>query len=220
MIVGITGPSGAGKSHLSTLLAARGFAILDCDKIYHELISSPGSCVTELCEQFGPAVLNINGGIDRNALGRIVFSSPGALLKLNSITHKYIIDEIKSRIDALRPGTSAVIDAPTLFEAGCDALCDLTIGVLASRQTRTARLIERDGAFKTAEELEARMNASKPELFYTQRCDMIWVNDREDASAAEFADRIAALCTGNGPSRRKIPKTDISVASNGSESDK
>ena len=48
MIIGITGPSGSGKSLFCSMLAERGFTVLDCDKIYHDMISAPGECTAAI----------------------------------------------------------------------------------------------------------------------------------------------------------------------------
>ena len=75
MIIGITGPSGSGKSLFCSMLAERGFTVLDCDKIYHDMISAPGECTAALAREFGNEILNAQGGIDRSALADRVFNS-------------------------------------------------------------------------------------------------------------------------------------------------
>ena len=103
LIIGITGPSGAGKGAVSEYLNTKyGFKVIDADKVYHQIISSPSDCVDELVEHFGKAILNENGGIDRKALSSLVFGEKNKerLLLLNEITHKYVIREIDELISA------------------------------------------------------------------------------------------------------------------------
>lgn len=90
MIIGVTGPSGAGKSLFCSMLAERGFRVLDCDKIYHDIISSPCECTSALEARFGHGIINENGGVDRSALADIVFKDDEALTDLNSITLGYV----------------------------------------------------------------------------------------------------------------------------------
>ncbi len=191
MTIGVTGPSGAGKSFFCSLLAARGFCVLDCDKIYHDMISAPGDCTRELAASFGNRVLLSGGGIDRSALSDIVFSDPAALQKLDLITHKYVKAELSRLIELSDAPT--VIDAPQLFEAECNSLCEATIGILAAGDERAARLYERDGARRTRAQLDARINASLPDSFYLERCTHIFRNDHDAAALCAFADRIAEL---------------------------
>lgn len=193
MTIGVTGPSGAGKSLFCSMLAARGFCVLDCDMIYHEMIAAPGECTSELAMRFGEGILDTAGGIDRSALADAVFKDKAALGDLNRITHKYVADEVMARSAvAANAGIHVAIDAPLLFEAGLDGMCDLTVGILAPRGSRAARLIERDGASRTPEQLQARINASRDDSYYTERCSVTMMNNGDIDALGEFADRIAA----------------------------
>jgi len=192
MIIGVTGPSGAGKSLFCSMLAERGFRVLDCDKIYHDIISSPCECTSALEARFGHGIINENGGVDRSALADIVFKDDEALTDLNSITLGYVKKEVKRMAyDAVSVGTPVVIDAPTLFEAGCEELCDITVGLLAPREKRAARLSSRDGGVRSEKQIASRIDASKSDNFYISRCDTVWHNDGNTDALAAFADRLA-----------------------------
>lgn len=193
MIVGITGPSGAGKSLFCSMLASHGFLILDCDKIYHEIISSPGECTDELVREFGGDILDTHGGIDRSALADKVFGSNDALNRLNSITHKYVMRKVSALAgSAERSGIHVAIDAPTLLEAGGDSICGMTVGILAPKPQRASRLAVRDGNFRTPQQLRSRIDASKPDEFYSEHCDRIFRNDKGYDKLEAFALQIAA----------------------------
>lgn len=195
MIIGVTGPSGAGKSVLCSMLAERGFRIFDCDGIYHDIISGPGDCTAELARRFGTGIIdNETGGIDRSALADTVFGNDRALADLNSITHKYVLQAVRGLVgQAEEEGVFCVIDAPLLFESKCDLICDITVGVLASRRNRMLRLIERDGKRRTPTQILARIDAAKPEQFYRGQCTYIFRNKGSLEDMATFADKIAAI---------------------------
>lgn len=191
MTIGVTGPSGAGKSFFCSLLAERGFYVLDCDKIYHAIISVPSNCTREIAASFGDVVLSPSGGINRSALSDIVFSDSSALALLNRITHKYVRSELL-RLIAFSD-VPAVIDAPLLFEAECDRLCNVTIGILATDTERKTRLYVRDGNVRTNDQLNARISASQPDVFYAERCTYVFRNDQGMEALCDFADKITAL---------------------------
>ena len=65
-------------------------------------------------------------------------------------------------------------DAPTLFEAGVDGLCEQVIGVLADTETRVQRVMARDGL--SVEAARARILAQPDDGFYRARCDYIIEN--------------------------------------------
>ena len=193
--IGVTGPSGSGKSLFCSLFANTGFFAIDCDEVYHELTDAPSECTRELASEFGDEILLPSGALDRRALAKVVFA-PDAKNKLdilNAITHKYVLSEVRRRIAALSPDCrGALVDAPLLFESGFDKECDLTVALLAPRETRLSRLSERDSLPTNA--LNARLDAAKSDEWYTERCDVTVYNtgDADDlqTAVADIAKKI------------------------------
>ena len=168
-VMGLTGSSGAGKSAAAEIFSLYGIPVLDADLIYHEILKTDGACTQELAAAFGDAILGADGLVSRMALADTVFGKPNtaALLHtLNTITHKYVMSEIRKRLQALRNGgaPAAVIDAPLLFEANAHLECDFVIGVVADRELRAERIMARDGISK--EHAEKRLQAQKSDEFF------------------------------------------------------
>lgn len=179
-IIGITGPSGAGKGAASEYLNTKyGYKVIDADKVYHGIISSPSDCVKELAERFGEGILNEQGGIDRKALSKMVFGEENKekLLLLNKITHKYVTVEIKALLESFeREGVAVcVIDAPLLIEAGVNKLCDRVLVVYADREIRAERIAKRDGIDMDSALL--RINSQKSYEFYSENSDFFITNN-------------------------------------------
>lgn len=184
-VIGLTGSSGAGKSLVASILTKKGLPVIDADAIYHEILASGGACTDELVDAFGKEILDPRGLVDRHALASAVFGKPQTELllhTLNDITHKYVMREIEKTLQTLqRNGTRfAVLDAPLLFEANADLLCDLVIGVVAREEAREARIVCRDGI--TTDEAQKRLRAQKSDEFYRSRCDHIIENDTDQAT--------------------------------------
>ena len=57
-----------------------------------------------------------------------------------------------------------MVDAPLLYEASADALCDTVVAVIAPPDIRQRRIMVRDNL--TAEQAAQRMAAQKPDDFY------------------------------------------------------
>jgi len=192
-IIGITGGTGAGKTTALRALESLGAMVLDADVIYHELLSENAEMKAEIGAEFagvsggvsgsvssgvsGSIAGDVSGGvsgedtIDRKKLAEIVFNDPAALLKLNSITHKYVGDEIQRRLADwdTQGGTLAAIDAIALIESGRAAKCDVVVFVTAPEEIRIKRIMDRDGISR--EQAEMRIYAQKPSEFYKQNCD-------------------------------------------------
>lgn len=176
-VIGLTGPSGAGKSEVADLLHRHGIAVIDADAVYHALLLPPSPCLDELCARFGSEILNADGTLNRPYLGSIAFNAPAALADLNAIAHRYVMQDIRASLSSYkRLGARAVvIDAPQLFEAGADALCDTVISVLAPRETRIGRIMARDGIDR--ESAARRVDAQKSDAFFREHSDHVIEND-------------------------------------------
>ncbi len=185
-VIGVTGPSGAGKGAVSEILSEKyGFSVIDADKVYHAMVSSPSSCLDEIIRHFGNSVIGEDGGLDRQALSKLVFGDENRdkLTLLNSITHKYVVSEINRSVSQLRQDDiSCVIDAPLLIEAGLDDICDLVISVLADKAIRIERIALRDGI--SVENASLRVSSQKNDDFYIKNCD-VTVYNNSDASLLE-----------------------------------
>ena len=165
-IIGITGPSGAGKSTVSEYFKKVGAHIIDADIVAHDVVMPGKPALEKIKKEWSEAV--IEGALDRKVMARIAFSSDAELHKLNSITHKYIISDIKEEIKKSNADIF-VIDAIALFESELGAMCDVTIAVIADKETRVLRIMARDNL--TRIEAESRINAQKNDEFYKDRAD-------------------------------------------------
>ncbi len=108
----LTGGIGSGKSYVAARLESRGWAVIDADRIGHEVIQ-PGGAAFEAVAGRWPDVV-VDGAIDRRALGRIVFASEGDLAELESYTHPAIRATIAERI--VSAGARVVLEIPLLNE--------------------------------------------------------------------------------------------------------
>ena len=184
MILGITGGTGCGKTTLLKEIEHRGGLVLDCDAVYHELLTRDDALLNAIEARF-PGVV-VDKKLERKRLGAIVFADEQALLDLNAITHGAIKGEIIRRL-AENP-TLAAIDAIALFEGGLAELCDTTVAVCAPEEERVQRLMARDHISR--EYAQNRINAQKPEHWFRQMCDHTLYND---GSRAEFEEKCRAF---------------------------
>ena len=174
-IIGLTGGTGSGKTTVLQYLTDRGALGLDCDEIYHQLLSESRDMLAELQARFPDAFPG--GTFDRKGLGRVVFSDPAALSDLNAITHRFVKEEVRRRLreHARTGGKTAVIDAIALIESGLGELCTMTVGVTADSEVRMRRIMAREGI--SEEYARSRIAAQKPDTFFIENCTRVLYNN-------------------------------------------
>ncbi len=193
-VIGVTGPSGAGKGVVSDMIQKHGAYVIDCDVIYSEIIKPPSLCLDELCSFFGQGILSSDGTLDRYVLSSIVFGEENKdkLLKLNDITHKYVVAETREIVKRLMTTDTkiCVIDAPLLIESGLCRDCNITVCVLADRAIRADRISERDSI--DIDKAMARIDSQKRDEFYIENTDHSIYNNGDLQSLSESVDKILA----------------------------
>ena len=145
-VIGLCGQSGSGKGLVCAFFNELNIKCIDTDKIYHDIISTDSECTRELITVFGDTIY-ANPGINRKELAKLAFSSEKKLKKLNAITHKHILENVRVQIDKIKGEQlydGIIIDAPLLFESGFDVECEATIAVIANDDIKISRIIKRD----------------------------------------------------------------------------
>lgn len=163
-VIGLTGNIACGKSTVVAMLRELGAAVCDADAVVHAVQAPGGVAYQPIIEAFGAGILTAGFGspIDRAALGRIVFSSPDQLRRLESLVHPAVRSAIFSWVDAqIAAGVRvAVIDAIKLIESGYPEMCDAVWVVTATVDQQLARLM-RDRGMSEAD-ARARIAAQNP----------------------------------------------------------
>ncbi len=184
MIIGITGGTGCGKTTALSVISRLGGLVIDCDRVYHDLLKTDKAMLASIEERFPGTVEGET--LNRKKLASIVFSKEQALLDLNAITHKAVKTEVLRLLQAA-PSLVA-IDAIGLFEGELDTLCDTTLAITAPEKVRLNRLMERDGI--TEAQALSRINAQKSQDWFVSRCDHHLHND---GTKEEFLAKCIAL---------------------------
>ena len=166
VILGLTGGTGAGKSSALRALQSLGGMVIDCDKVYQEVLDGSSEFQNAINAQF-PGVFGADGRLNRKKLGQEVFAKKDRLEELNRIVFRFLVPELEQRITAA-DGLYA-IDAINLFESGLDRLCDRTVAVTAPTELRVRRIMVRDDIPEQYARL--RVFAQKADDYYRSKCD-------------------------------------------------
>lgn len=158
IIIGLTGGIGTGKSTVSNYLKEHNCLILDADAISRQMTEKGQPALIDIAKAFGEDLL-VDGVLDRQALGNIVFNDKQKLDILQSIITNKVVEYINTRIEELkeeRYNGIVVIDAPLLFECGMEGIADENWLVSASLDVRLKRVSQRDGL--SEEQILSRIN--------------------------------------------------------------
>ena len=161
--VGLTGGIGSGKSAVSSRLAALGAVIVDADAVAREVVEPGTPGLAAIVAEFGDGVLRADGTLDREGLGRIVFTDPEKLARLNAIVHPLVGERIATQmaeVERDHPDGVVVYDVPLLVENNLQDGYDVVVVVAASPETQLHRLVEIRGM--TREDAQARIAAQAP----------------------------------------------------------
>jgi dephospho-CoA kinase len=149
--IAITGGMGAGKSLLASWLRQAGHPVVDADLEGRQLLEGNAALVEELADHFGRAILDVEGRLDRAALGRRAFASAEALQALNArvfpYLHRRLLERLQEEQRALddRPQLALFLDAALVLEWGIQDAFDELWLVRAPDEVRLARAALRLG---------------------------------------------------------------------------
>lgn len=176
-VFGLTGGIGSGKSAVGASFRRHGIPTIDADQLAREVVLPGTEGYEEIVRAFGREVLLPDGTLDRAALGKRVFSDPEGRKTLNRITHPRINQRMleSAQRHADFGYELACYEAALIIENnGADFLRPLVV-VIASVETRVARIVARDNA--TTEDALKRISAQIDDAERRKVADFVIEND-------------------------------------------
>ena len=189
--IALTGGIGTGKSTASKILNELGAFIFDADREAKNILKNNETVQSELIAEFGTDIMRADEKIDNNKLARIAFQDQDHQLRLNSIIHPYVFQEIdKNFDDVLEKGAYDifVVDAALIYESGADTHMDYVIVITALLKVRMERALQRETL--TRDEVLKRMDLQWPEEEKIALADFVIHND---STEEEFRDAITDI---------------------------
>ena len=164
MNIGITGSIACGKSTVSDYLIAKGYTIIDADKLGHVALTSD-DVKRKLAEKFGDEILE-NNEISREKLGKLVFGNDDNLKILNSIIHPKIKELILKLQEEHKDEDLVFLDIALLYEANFVDLVEKVVVVYADEDVQLERLMTRNSLSKeeALKRIESQMSPQEKAL--------------------------------------------------------
>ncbi|WP_310994349.1 dephospho-CoA kinase [Aequorivita marina] len=153
-VIGLTGGIGSGKTTVAKMFAELGVPVYIADIEAKKLTNSSKLIRRELTELLGEEAY-LEGVLNRKYVADKIFNDKALLEAVNKIIHPRVGAHFEAW--AAQQNSAYVIqEAAILFENGSYKKFDKVILVTAPRETRIARVMERDNT--AAAEVEQRMN--------------------------------------------------------------
>ena len=188
LLVGLTGGIGSGKSTVAQRFSILGAVVIDSDVLAREVVAPGSPGLAAVAERFGDDVLEEDGGLNRAALGAIVFADAGARQDLEAITHPLIAARTAELAEAAGEVSVVVHDVPLLVEKQMGSGYHLVVVVGADEKTRTKRLASTRGM--TEAQARSRMDTQASDAQRRAAADAWLDNDGSREELVLAVDRL------------------------------
>lgn len=202
LIVGLAGGVASGKSHIAAIFREWGAAVIDADLLGHAVLRLD-HVKREICRRFGHQLLADNGEINRQKLGQLVFEdSPlgrERLRELELVTHPEIEQRMREQLEQYRQQGYKVLmlDAPVMFKAGWDQICNRILFIDCPRSIRLQRALNRGWS---EQEFSFREATQLPVEEKRRRATDVITNDGDNTTTMDQARRLWKVWTGTDDS--------------------
>ena len=170
MKIGITGGIGSGKSYVCKLLEARGIQVFDCDTAAKQLMRTSPTLRQQLTQLIGPNAYTAEGQLNKAVVAQFLLASPANAKAIDAIVHPAVFEAFEQ--SGLQWMESAI-----LFESGAYKLVDKVIAVIAPKEVRIQRVMQRDNISR--EKALDWMSRQWDQREVIRKADFVVINDGE-----------------------------------------
>ena len=156
--IAICGNIASGKSSVQKILEEKGYKVLDTDEVSKKLLTVKNK---PLYDGFKNYDVFEDGEFSRLKVAQLIFSDEDARLKIASIMHPQVAEEIKKFFEQNKSDDLLFVGIPLLFEAKMQSLFDKIVFVYTDDEIRLERLLKRNNY--TIEHAKSRINSQMPQ---------------------------------------------------------
>ena len=186
--VAVTGGAGSGKTSVCNRLKKLGVKVISADEMAREAVAPGSEALTKIIRFFGEKVVLSDGTLNRKILRRMITDDDDARLTLERFLHHEITKLIqKNVVCAEKEGCRiVVIEVPLLFELDMKERFDRVVVVIADKELRVKRLMERDQT--SCDAAKDLINVQMPDEEKIGRADHVVWNEGSMEKLVESVD--------------------------------
>lgn len=180
-IIGVTGNFGTGKTQFCKFIEENGFPIIYSDLLAKKVIHTNEDLQTRLSKEFGKNTFMPDGSFNTKYISSIVFSNDDPakkkLLKLNSIIHPLVIEELLKEIDksVAQQQNLIFVESALIYEAELENAFDFIILVTSDKEKIVERIQNKTKMSK--EEILARLDTQIDDKKKIELADFVVYNN-------------------------------------------
>lgn len=184
--IALVGNIASGKSTVEKFLTEKyGFSVLDTDKACHFLLEKLSAKIIQEFKNY--EILDENGRLSREKLGKVVFYNEDLKTKLENILYPNLRVEINRYFEDHKSEEIVFVAIPLLFEANMENLFDKIMFVYCNDEIRLERLIKRNNY--TREYAQKRLNSQLSQEEKVEKSDIIIQNNSDKIALEQEIDK-------------------------------
>ncbi|MEA3279871.1 MAG: dephospho-CoA kinase [Thermodesulfobacteriota bacterium] len=186
--IAVTGSAGSGKTTVCSRFQELGLRVINADVLAREVVFPGSTAYKKIINYFGEKVLNDDATLNRRMLRHSIIHDDIARKSLEHFMHPEIIKLMKTQITAAeKDGNSVVVvEVPLLFELDMESWFDETIVVIAKRELRLKRLMDRDNISRS--DAKNLLDIQMPDEEKAGRADLVLQNNGSVEQLIELVD--------------------------------
>ncbi len=189
-IIGLTGGISTGKTTVSNYLSSRyKLPVLDADIYAREATALGSPILSEIFNHWGHFLRQSDGGLNRQALGEIIFNDVAAKQWLEAKIHPFVRNRFEQELAKLQQDgqqETVIFAIPLLFEANLTHLVTEIWVVSCDRTTQLTRLQARNNL--SQEQALARIDSQLPMAQKIAQADHVLDNSGNIAELYQQCD--------------------------------
>lgn len=174
--LGVTGGIGSGKTSVCRVFNVLGIPVFSADQEAREIMENEGGIIRRINTITGKNLYR-DGSLNRKELATLIFNNNVLLEKVNALVHPVVVDHF-NKWEKEQSSPYVIMEAAILFESGASKYMDRIATIIAPKEERVERVVQRSGL--TKEQVLERMRNQLNDDERIKRSDYVINNSEND----------------------------------------